>query len=264
MRTPTIFIPHGSGDDINSSFGLRGLFAGINREASPIYTGITVTRSGSGTRIRDFGGITVEQEISYSASHTFDRYFLPDQSLVISDQNQYSDGLVESFTFPEDFVSPVGETSFLHSFFGRNRGGPTSATAFANPKKHFLGLAGFFGIEDVNFGTQTDTDDYGSSVIDIIEGLQISCPFFTYNDPSSIPLPKEYDQWNCRIGVNFGAIGFTGPANDSTSFGIDVTGYSATKWRNIKGTYTLSVNDSDIVNLWDSNSLVHTNTWTIF
>jgi len=264
MRTPTVFIPHGSPYDSFNSYGLRGFFGGVGREASPIYTGITVTRSGSGTRTRDFGGVLVEQEISYSVSHTFDRFFLQDQSLVFSGQNQYSDGAVDYFDSPEDYVAPVGETSFIHSIFGSYRGVPNSAVSFANPKKHFLGLGGFFGIEDVSFGTQTETDEFDSYEMDIIQVFQINCPFFTYSNPSASPLPNEYDQWNCAIGVDFGAIGYEGGGRESTSFGLDVTGYSATKWRDLRGTYTLTVNNSDIDPSWDSDSVVHTNTWTIF
>ena len=62
-----------------------------------------------------------------------------------------------------------------------------------------------------------------------------------------------YIEMNCNVGIY----------PQGNQFGIDVTGYSATKWRDLRGTYTLSVDDSDLDSSWDSNSVSHTVEWII-
>jgi len=251
MRTPTIFIPHGDYEGyLSRTFGLRGFlefrnaFTTIGAEASPIYTGITIARSGAGTRVLTSGGMTTTQVISYSQSHTFDRVLITDLALDFDSATQFSDGSYDE-TFPT--ASPADDESlFKHYIFGINR----TERFLADPKRHYLYLTGSKGFTGFKYGTQVINSDPPT---DLIKAFTISCPFFDYADPFST-LPNEYDQWNCLIGVN----------PETSVFGIDVTGYSATKWRNLKGTYTLTVNDSVIDPSWTSNSVVHTTQWTIF
>lgn len=256
MRTPTVFIPHGSydGDFTFPTFGLkkflefRNSFGGSGSEASPVYTGITVVRSGSGTRVVTSGGITTTQTIDYDQSHTFDRVFVTDLTLVFDSSFQFSDGLCDQM-FPSN-SHDEGTTAFIHYVFGTNR----AERFLSDPKRHYLLTPGFMGFQDFNYGTEVIGSNPST---DLIVALQIDCPFFYYNDALPTPpdvLPNEYDQWNCRIGID----------PDTTVFGIDVTGYSATKWRDLRGTYTLTVNDVDIDSGWDTNSVVHTTEWTIF
>jgi hypothetical protein len=258
MRTPTIFIPHGSSFDPSSAFGLRNFYRFQNDreqafwgyEASPIYTGITVVRSGSGTRSVTTGGSTRTQTISYSQSHTFNRVFLADLVPTVNTTRRFSDG---SYDLLNVTVYPAeDEAEFKNYVFGTNRPG----RLLSNPKKHHLLITGTKVFAAFNYGSEvTDSDPPVNLTVD----LNIRCPFFSYDNPSPTPpdvLPNEYDRWKCLIGID--------PAD---SFGLDVTAYSATKWRDLKGTYTLTVNDSDIDpdnNLWDTNSVVHTAEWTIF
>jgi len=251
MRTPTIFIPHGDYEGyLSRTFGMRGFlefrnaFTTIGAEASPIYTGITIVRSGSGTRSVTRGGMTTTQTISYSQSHTFDRVLITDLALDFDSATQFSDGSYDE-TFPTASLAD-DESLFKHYVFGINR----TERFLADPKKHHLYLTGSKGFTGFKYGTQVINSDPQT---DLTKAFTISCPFFDYLDPFGT-LPNEYDQWNCIIGAE----------PETTSFGIDVTGYSATKWRNLKGTYTLTVNDSAIDAGWDTNSVVHTTQWTIF
>jgi hypothetical protein len=255
MRTPTIFIPHGDYEGyLNRTFGLRGFlefrnaFTTIGAEASPIYTGITIVRSGTGTRVVTSGGTTTTQVISYSQSHTFDRVFITDLALDFDSATQFSDGSYDE-TFPT--ASPADDESlFKHYVFGINR----TERFLSDPKRHHLFLTGSKGFTGFEYGTQVIN---ANPPTDLTSSFQIGCPFFDYADPFPTPpdvLPNEYDQWNCSIGVD----------PETSVFGIDVTGYSATKWRDLRGTYTLTKNDSDIDPSWTSNSVVHTTQWTIF
>jgi len=255
MRTPTIFIPHGDYEGyLNRTFGLRGFlefrntFGIAGSEASPIYTGITVARSGSGARSVTIGGVTTTQSISYSQSQTFDRVLVTDLSLDFDTANQFSDG---SYDVTFTTVSQANDKSlFKHFDFGFNR----IDRSISDPKRHHLFLSGSKVFSNFFYGTQVINSDPPTN---LTTPLQIDCPFFFYDNAFPTPpavLPNEYNQWNCRIG--------TSP--QPNVFGLDVTGYSATKWRNLKGTYTLTVNDSAIDAGWDTNSVVHTTQWTIF
>jgi len=251
MRTPTIFIPHGDYEGyLSRTFGMRGFlefrnaFTTIGAEASPIYTGITIVRSGSGTRSVTTGGMTTTQTISYSKSHTFDRILFTDLSLDFDSATQFSDGSYDE-CFPTASITD-DKSLFKHYVFGINR----TDRLIADPKRHYLYLTGSKGFAGFKYGTQVINSDPPT---DLTKPFTTSCPFFDYLDPFGT-LPNEYDQWNCIIGAE----------PETTSFGIDVTGYSATKWRNLKGTYTLTVNDVDIDPSWDTNSVVHTTEWTIF
>jgi hypothetical protein len=251
MRTPTIFIPHGDYEGyLSRTFGLRGFlefrnaFTTTGAEASPIYTGITIARSGAGTRVLTSGGMTTTQVISYSQSHTFDRVLFTDLALDFDSATQFSDGSYDE-TFPTASLAD-DESLFKHYVFGINR----TERFLSDPKRHYLYLTGSKGFTGFKYGTQVIN---ANPPTDLIKGFTISCPFFDYADPFST-LPNEYDQWNCSIGVD----------PETSVFGTDVTGYSATKWRDLRGTYTLTKNDSDIDPSWTTNSVVHTTQWTIF
>lgn len=255
MRTPTIFIPHGDYEGyLNRTFGLRGFlefrntFGIIGSEASPIYTGITVVRSGSGTRSVTTGGMTTTQSISYSQSHTFDRVLITDLALDFDTATQFSDGSYDE-CFPT--ASPADDESlFKHYVFGINR----AERFLSDPRRHHLFLTGAKSFTGFGYGTQVINSNPATN---LTISLTIDCPFFYYDNASPTPpavLPNEYNQWNCTIGID----------PSTTAFGIDVTGYSDTKWRDLRGTYTLTKNDSDIDPSWTSNTVSHTTEWTIF
>lgn len=254
MRTPTVFIPRGEYDTyVSHTKGLRGFlefsdtFTTIGTDAAPIYTGITIVRSGIGTREITSGGSTTTQSINYSQSHTFDRVLITDLSLEFA-YSPFSDGPYDDF-YPID--EPTDEQSlFSHYIFGTSR----ANSLLANPKKHHLHLSGLKYFSDFVYGTQVIDSDPST---DLVTLLSITCPRFYYNDPFPNPpdvLPNEFDQWNCLIGADL----------ETPDFGIDVTGYSGTKWRDLRGNYTLEVDDVDIDSSWDTNSVVHTVEWTIF
>jgi hypothetical protein len=246
MRTPTVFIPTGTYIDEIGNFGLGGVFAG-RKNAAPIYAGITVTRSGSGTRSKPNGsGQTRTQSISYSTSQTYNRKPESDFSYSFYDRIPLSDGSIDEFT--ETRILAEDEVIFLHSEFGSSL--PTRYNV--NPKKHYL-----FIPQDttklVTYGSETVT---GFPPFDLDGYVRISTPSFGYLNPSPTPpdtLPVEYDAWACQAGLENGK-----------TVKIDVTGYSATKWRNLKGVYILTIDDTQIDPSWDTNSVVHTVEWTIF
>jgi hypothetical protein len=254
MRTPTVFIPHGSyNSDPVRTFGLKGFLefrnnlGGIGSEASPIYTSIKVTRSGSGTRSVTSGGITTTQTISYTKDQTFSRILLTDLSLDYDSRFQFSDGAYDQ-CFPSEAV-PEDKTGFIHYVFGVDR----AERYLSDPKRHYLLTPGNRGFDNFKYGTQVINSNPAT---DLLTTISINCPFFTYAEPFPIfpaVLPNEYDQWNCNIGID----------PQGNQFGIDVTSYSATKWRDLRGTYTLSVDDSDLDSSWDSNSVSHTVEWII-
>ena len=119
MRTPTVFIPHGSYEsDPVRTFGLKGFlefrnsFGASGAEASPIYTGITIMRSGSGTRSVTNAGVTTTQTIDYEQSHTFDRAYITDLTLVHDSSLEFSDGSYDQFVASD--LPDEGTTGFIH------------------------------------------------------------------------------------------------------------------------------------------------------
>jgi len=203
MRTPTIFIPHGDYEGyLNRTFGLRGFlefrntFGIIGSEASPIYTGITVVRSGSGTRSVTTGGMTTTQSISYSQSHTFDRVLITDLALDFDTATQFSDGSYDE-CFPT--ASPADDESlFKHYVFGINR----AERFLSDPRRHHLFLTGAKSFTGFGYGTQVINSNPATN---LTISLTIDCPFFYYDNASPTPpavLPNEYNQWNCTIGID--------------------------------------------------------------
>jgi len=246
MRTPTVFIPTGTYINEIGNFGLGNVFAG-RKNAAPIYAGITVTRYGSGTRSKPNGsGQTRTQSINYSTSQTYNRKPESDFSYSFYDRIPLSDGSIDEFT--ETNILAQDEVIFLHSEFGSS----LPPRYNVNPKKHYL-----FIPQDttklVTYGSETVG---GGAPFDLNATITIETPAFNYLNPSPTPpdiLPVEHDAWGCPAGVN-----------DARIVNIDVTSYSATKWRNLKGTYTASIDDVEIDPSWVTNSVVHTVEWTIF
>jgi hypothetical protein len=273
MRTTTVFLPSGSfvegaqipgGPKIFLQFRNLKTNFGSNpaplyssgAEAAPFYAGITLVRSGSGIRVKDFGGYTVTQTISYSQSHTFDRIVIADQTLTISSSTQLLDGRLDVFEY--DDILGAGSLPNDDETYFRNWGCKQRNLFFgSDPKKHHLLFNGLKEFTNIALGDEEIVYDSGTPspiTNDLFCDLTFKCPFFYQNDET---LP-EFDQWNCKIGAT--SFGFS----ETDDFGIDVTGYSATKWRDLRDTYTLTVDDVDINPSWDTNSVVHTVEWTIF
>jgi hypothetical protein len=246
MRTPTIFIPTGRFIYETGNFGLGNVFSG-RKDAAPIYSGITVTRSGSGMRSKpnSFGDTRI-QSIDYTTSFTWNRKPKSDFSYSFYDRIPLSDGSFDVFS--ETTILAEDEVIFLHSEFGSSLP-PRSAT---NPKKHYL----FITRDTLKYVTYGSETVGGGAPFDLNANIRIETPAFGYLNPSPTPpdiLPTEHDAWGCPAG-----------AGDARIVKIDVTSYSATKWRNLKGTYTASIDDTEIDPSWVTNSVVHTVEWTIF
>lgn len=276
MRTPTVFLPSGSFDQGSQNpWGPRGFLRFRNSktnlfsepkeplfsrgaEAAPFYTGITVKRSGSGTRSWDSGSYVVTQTINYSVEQTFNRLSIADQEMeeFISNYNLWNggydyfsyDGFIGSSTYTNE------SSTYIRHWLANDRG-------FSDPKKHHLLFNGKIIVSPLTYGSEKTVYDSGTpapTTTDLITyGFEVKCPFFFQSDSDL----AEFDKWNCEIGL--GEYGSSISAL-SDSFGIDVTGYSATKWRDLRGSYLLTVNDSDLTSHWDSNSVVHKAEWTIF
>lgn len=247
MRTPTVFIPSGRLISYEiATFGLGNMFTG-GHEASPIYTGITVTRSGSGARSKPgFTGSTTTQSINYSISHTYNRSSQSGASYSFLSMVSISDGSIDSFAVTRPYNE--NEVDFLTHAFGAT----FPPRNVANPKKHYLMLHQA-AEENIIYGTETEAD---LPPVDLSADFTMWPPAFDYLNPSpTLPdvLPVEYDAWACKAGIGSGS-----------TVKLDVTGFSATKWRDLRGAYTLAIDDVDIDPSWDNNSVVHTVEWTIF
>ena len=248
MRTPTVFIPSGRLIDEIGNFGLGGVLGG-SANAAPIYAGITVTRSGSGTRSKPNGADqTKTQSINYSTSQTYNRK--PESGFSYSFYNRIpiSDGSIDQFTVTRTLAED--EVIVRHAQFGASLPPRNNA----NPKKHYLRFDDSGGIvKTIIYGYETVT---GFPPFDLNGSVTLATPKFGYLNTSPTPpgvLPVEYDAWTCIVGID-----------SVRTVKLDVTGYSATKWRNLKGSYTLTINDTDIDPSWITNSVVHTVEWTIF
>jgi len=220
--------------DLGLGYLLR-LLANIYGEAPAYYSSVTVRHWGDGTRVSIDTSATTTQTIEYDESATFSRAPIH-TSAVYNSTDQLEFGTMDLFVPdpPEDGTCHI-----------KIKGMPRS-----NPylSRHYLDF-NFYETRDVNVGVEAI--DYFNPLIPDTSG----------------PLMKGIDfmpwEWSGG-GVNFGdpwdvlsiPIGWLYSPSP-----IDLS--AITDWRDLRGTYTVSVNNSDIDGSWATNSLVHNTSITI-
>lgn len=209
------------------------LLSAIDRgEAPDYYTSVTVRHWGSGTRVRDFGSNVVTETISYDQTMTFNRISL-NSSVTHRDTDHRDRGTVDRF----DTNAPgSGETHI-------GLAGPGKGWDIA---RHYLVFDFHELIGPVSIGTrEVNYDDPGTD--DTSESIMISfyCPPWVWKTNPTPPTNLR-DRWNV-VEIYVGGAGVP----------VEFDASAITDWRDLRGTYAVSVDDSDIDGSWDSNDVVH-------
>lgn len=214
-------------------------------EAPPFYETIAVRHWGSGNRQKTYAGspygLTVYESIDYDESKTFTR--IPISTDAVYNSSIYSDyGQTDLFSTPTS--DPPGDGLFKAALMR------IPMYAVPDLRRHYL-VAWFeattgeivIGSRTINYADPAETD--------ITEDINGSFDFFPWEwvvDPN--PPTNRNDPWNL---IQF-----------PTSWGIEEYDVSAiTNWRDLRGTYEFSKNDSDIDGSWDSNDVVHHTSYVI-
>lgn len=222
--------------------GAEGIDFNARGEAPDYYETVTVRHWGSGTRTKVLTGParTVTETISYDESATFTRIPIHTSvTHVATDQLAY--GAVDQF---EPDPPGSGECYIGIARMPRN-------TPYLS--RHYL-IFDFYETRDVDIGTtDVDYDDPGTPDTSdpITIGLEF-LPWYWSTDPT--PPTNFGDPWNV---LNFyqGGGGFSSIAQFDPS--------SISDWRDLRGTYSVTVADSDIDGSWDTNTITHHTSITV-
>lgn len=277
MRTTTITIPAGQffyDAEFPWLYGLSGFVKNSNLEAAPFYESITITRSGTGMRSKseEIDGVTetTEETVNYTRTCKFNRISyadnLPDP--VYFSQVTFKDGQKDDFFVPYPEVKSVddgttqsvsdGECYIHHKLVETIEG----VGVRPDYKKHYLEFKGTCVFDPITYGTRTFNDGLGTptsiDTTDLFSSIVITGPTMYRKNPDSL----FFDTWNCRVGLGYGG--------EYTDVGYDMSGFSATKWRNLKGeNFSFSVEESVVMPedpefpVWDTNTVEHTVEWEI-
>lgn len=209
---------------------------GYSTEAPDFYGDITVRKWATGLRSVALTGPnrTVTETYDYDESVTFTR--IPhntDSTFLFSETNPRSS--MDTFGAPNP---PTSDTDCYIMM------GDASARSYPDFGKHHLRLFFYKLIDPVTVGTYAvNYDDPGTpdTSEDIVSFVEFTAPEWDYSNPSH-DYGELYDVWNIVCGI---------PEGSGT---VDL---GVTASRDIRGTYTASINDADIDGSWDTNSVVH-------
>lgn len=271
MRTTTITIPSGRYfDDIEFpwQYGLSGFINNSTLEAAPFYDSITITRSGTGSRSKsvvvDGDTQTTTQAINYTRTCKFNRVTNTEGSIdPYYNERQFKDGKLDAANLsslaPKIIDNGTTESvtdgeCYIHHKLVETIGGVGVRPDY---KKHYLEFKGTCVFSPIVYGTDTYNSGVGDPdiVTDLESFIEITGPVMRRVDDTLL----FFDTWDCPVGLGYGGI--------INGYGHNLSDFSATKWRNLKGeNFSISVDETVMFpedTEWDSNTVNHKVEWEI-
>lgn len=238
-------------------YGLRFLLstlasqAGLDGhgEAPAFYETITIRHWGSGLRQKTFAGspygLTVYESVDYDETKTFTR--IPLNTDVIHGVSYTTDyGKID--IFDRATGDPPGDGLFKAGLYRiPNYSVPDLRRHYVVP--FFEGTTGgvVIGTRTINYADPAETD--------VTEDIEASFDFLPWEwvaDPN--PTVNLNDPWDL-IWFPTGGGGFASIRPYPAS--------SITNWRDIRGTYSFSWDDTEFDGSWDSNDVEHNTSYTL-
>ena len=218
----------GSGDDV------------FYAEAPPFYSGITMRRWGSGSRAKAYTSPdrTVTETFSYDETAVFTR-------IPLSASVSFIESARSAYGSRDEFrpAIPVNTKCLL----GLARPFP-SRMAVHLGRQYLMGR--FYKIvEDLTVGSREVNYD-NPATPDVTTDMIGAVEFFTwqwnFSSGHSGDPRDPYDEFLMPVGSGYGIDGMAAVAASAIS-----------NWRDMRGTYSASKNDSDLDGSWDTNSVTH-------
>ena len=265
------------------------------KEANPIYTSIATSRSYSGSRTKlttypDTGArpIALTNTVTQSFSGSIPEWTW---TRVYPSEFIYNYGAYGSDIFSPYPARPVDPHesyfSLAPSLHVRPPNPNNYSTDYFDPKKQALGFY------SMGFSASSETVIIGTTTI-VFAGLGVgNVPFsntltfdiiarkyptgdgfpgttMAWVPPSDTILPKvltatqDYGSWSPRLPVlTWGYLQYDEGLADYVHYGVDVTAWSATKWRDYKGSYSAVIPMPSGGTAWDSSNVETTVNWTL-